>query len=72
MKITIEPTAEMTTFEGHPVRVWTGCTEGGVPCKVFVAALAAPHGVNYAEFEAALVEIGDPIELLPLRRVLMD
>lgn len=67
MKITIEPTDQITTFEGRPVRVWRGVTGRGNRCEVLVAALATPGEADQTEFEAELAEVPAPVEMtLPL------
>lgn len=71
MRIEIEPTDQITTFEGRPVRVWRGVTGRGVRCEVLVAALATAGDGDNAEFEAELAELPEPVEMtLPLALIL--
>jgi hypothetical protein len=36
MKLTLEPTDRMQTFDGAPTRVWKGVTESGVEVLAFI------------------------------------
>lgn len=36
MKLTLEPTDRMQTFDGMPTRVWKGVTESGVEVLAFI------------------------------------
>ena len=40
MKLTIEPTDRIETFDGAPCRIWTGRTESGVEVILCVRALS--------------------------------
>jgi hypothetical protein len=74
MKITIEPTPELTEINvnGHPVpmRIWTGRTEGGIDVEVYVYATTPMHEHDAERFmdeyraagmvrAASLADIGD-------------
>ena len=74
MKITIESTSRLTTVDGVECRAWTGTTEAGTPCVVFVRRIAVEMG-KHAEFERELLEKATPEELqgaraIPLREIL--
>ena len=76
MRITIKSTPTLTELNGACVRVWTGVTERGVPCKVFVATIAVgDEPENQEEFARELEETTEPRELvhprvIPLRLLL--
>lgn len=40
MKLTIEPTKQLTKIEGAPCRIWEGVDENGTPVKVWVRTLS--------------------------------
>ncbi len=50
MKITIEPTDQIVVVEGIPVRVWSGVTDRGTKCAVFVALIGVDDAAA-PEFE---------------------
>jgi hypothetical protein len=54
MRILIESTAELVTLEGVPCRVWSGVTEEGTPCIVYVHRVAS-ESAHEAEFSKELV-----------------
>jgi hypothetical protein len=61
MRLTIERTDRLVTFQGRPVRVWHGTTDTGHPVEIFVAAMTGPGDENgRAAFEAALADAGVP------------
>ena len=61
MKLTVEPTEEFfRTDEGVPVRAWKGQTDAGTPVIAFIAAIAAPDGVDQADLARELREIPGP------------
>ncbi len=75
MKITIESTPTITEVGGTKVRLWTGVTESGIPCKVFVRLLAVRNDQDASQFAAELDETARPPELdrlpaIPLRNIL--
>lgn len=73
MKITIEPTRELTRLDGVPVRVWKGVTDDGTPCTVFVHRVAVDEGFDQKVFERELSLLLPPREMdlpIPLRHVL--
>ena len=60
MKIQIESTSAITEINGVAVRAWTGVTESGIPCIVFVHRIAV-HKTAYAgDFERELQEQNPP------------
>lgn len=63
MKITIEPTCALTTFEGAPARVWRGSTERGVAVLLYVALVAAECEGDTSDLNAELSAIDVPPEL---------
>lgn len=70
MKITIEATDQITSYEGVQVRVWNGTTEGGIPCLVFVHRVAVHKNHDAREFERELHEKMPPALPVSLRDVL--
>ena len=61
MKLQIERTDRLVTFQGRPVRVWHGTTEQGHPVEIFVAAMTGPGDEGWRDaFEAGLAEDGVP------------
>jgi hypothetical protein len=77
MKLTIESTAHVVTLEKGdskiPARVWTGKTESGIPCDVFITRVAVKdEGNNCAQFERELKEQQrpQPIQVWPLRMII--
>lgn len=63
MKITIESTETLTTFDGMKVRVWKGVTEHGVECRVFVRSVAFRATEAPEDFQDhGLKEIDPPLE----------
>lgn len=63
MRITIEATEKLTTYNGAPVRLWKGTTEGGVEVHVFVTGIAVPLTADGSAFERELRETAPPAEL---------
>ncbi|MFT4012321.1 MAG: hypothetical protein QM682_02750 [Paracoccus sp. (in: a-proteobacteria)] len=51
MKLTIEPTPEIITVDGCPVRIWIGTDENGTQVRVFVRAVS-PQTHDQALLEA--------------------
>lgn len=43
MRITIEPTGQIVEINGVSCRVWTGRTETGTRCDLFIARVAVPN-----------------------------
>jgi len=76
MRITIEPTEKLTTYNGAPARLWKGTTDGGIEVHVFVTGLAVPLTADASAFERELRETAPPTELrngsriIDLRQVL--
>jgi hypothetical protein len=61
VKLSIERTDRLVTFQGRPVRVWHGTTESGHPVELFVAGMTGPGDEQGRdEFEAGLAEDGAP------------
>ena len=56
MKIQIESTSATTEINGVAVRVWTGVTESGIPCIVFVHRIAVHETAYAGEFDRELEE----------------
>jgi hypothetical protein len=63
MKIAIESTGELTTMDGVLVRHWTGVTERGVRCHVFVRSVAVSDQADSAEFDAELARANEPTDM---------
>jgi hypothetical protein len=57
MKITLEPTGELQTVNGAPVRVWKGETDTGVPLTAYIAIVQVHKDHDNSEFERALREV---------------
>lgn len=68
MKLSIEPTAECTSIEGQPCRVWTGVDENGTEVKVWVRTVQ-PQTHDPVRLEAFDRELQ---ELPPLRAGAID
>ena len=60
MKIQIESTNAITEINGVAVRVWTGVTESGIPCIVFVHRIAVRETADASDFERELKEKSPP------------
>ena len=54
MTITLEPPSPFVKIDGVNHRVWQGCTERGVEIHAYIARVAAVHGSDTGELEAAL------------------
>lgn len=78
MKITIEPTTtvvELESGDGNPIkaRVWTGVTDKGVPCQLFIARVAVEASERAEDFTRELEEQAQPraaAQSWPLRMIL--
>lgn len=55
MRIIIESTDEIGTIDGVVCRKWTGTTEAGVPCFVFVPRIAVAREHEDAFYREASV-----------------
>jgi len=65
IQIMIEPTPEFTNVRGSPCRVWKGVSAEGVPCLVYVSAIAVPAHAQSAEFDQQLQSLGTgPLTML--------
>ncbi len=62
MKITIVPTSEMTEMDSHPVRLWKGQTESGIPVVLAVHRVIVNETDRQEEFRRDLVETVPPDE----------
>ena len=62
MKIILEPTDRMQTFDGAPCRVWEGLTDSGVEVFAFVRCIQPQtHDESkLAEFDQALKALPQP------------
>lgn len=56
MKMQIESTTKIVTFNGLPARVWEGKTARGVPVIVFVTRIAVDKADDAGELAAELEE----------------
>lgn len=54
MKITLESTPVLQTWQNVQCRVWQGKTDGGVPVYALIPRLAVPIEADQAEFEREL------------------
>jgi hypothetical protein len=70
MKITITATEKTTTMDGVPVRLWSGVTEDGTPCQVFVHRIAVEAKEDCSRFDRELQEKLPPGRHLPLSMIL--
>ena len=62
MKIEIESTDTLTTYNGGKVREWNGTTERGIPCTVYVAGVRVHREQDCSQFEQELKEAKPPLE----------
>jgi hypothetical protein len=62
MKVTLESTSAIVSYQGQPCRIWQGKTEKGVECFAIVALIAHHKDGDAAEFEADLQEVITPSE----------
>jgi hypothetical protein len=61
VKLSIERTDRLVSFQGQTVRVWQGTTETGAPVDVMVANLVGPGDeADRDQFEAGLADEGVP------------
>jgi hypothetical protein len=60
MKMQIESTTKIVTFNGLPARVWEGKTAKGVPVIVFVTSVAVDKAHDAGELDAELEEHAPP------------
>lgn len=51
MKLTIESTDDIVLLNGVETRIWTGITENGVKCDVYIARIATDEDNDISEFE---------------------
>lgn len=72
MRLTIEPTAQLTEVESGFSRVWIGTTEGGARCLVFVSRIAVHESQSSADFDRELFEQLPPATTLSLKDVLLE
>ena len=63
MKVTAEPTENITTCNGAPCRAWIAHTETGVAFIMFVTMVAVEEGADQAAFERELLSVGPPREV---------
>ena len=70
MKITIQSTAAITSLNGVQVRLWTGVTSRGIPCKVFVHRVAVQQAEDNSDFERELQEMLPPPHAVPPHLIL--
>ena len=76
MKITVESTSKVVTFNGIECRVWEGATESGIEIHVYIPRVAVKDGQPpdiYRLFEEELKETRKPsreIEAIPMRMIL--
>ena len=61
MQITIEPNPELTHVDGAPVRRWSGVTDNGVPCDVYVRLIRVHEDQTQTQFEGILQPAPEPI-----------
>jgi hypothetical protein len=73
MKMSIESTTKIVTFNGLPARVWEGKTAKGVPVIVFVTRVAVDKAHVAGELDAELEEHAPPSAealVIPTRMIL--
>ena len=60
MKMLIESTGDLVSFDGVQTRRWVGVTENGERCEVFVHRVAVQESGDAAELERDLLEQKQP------------
>lgn len=70
MRILIEPTVELVDLDGVRTRHWTGVTDDGVRCHVFVHSIAVAPSEDATKFIAELESTTQPGNLVVLGTVL--
>jgi hypothetical protein len=70
VKMIIESSADLTTVDGVPVRLWHGTTEAGIPCLVFVRRIAVALDRDRSAFDAELEAQEMPLEVQSLAAIL--
>lgn len=74
MKITIENTTKVITFNGIECRIWEGQTESGIPVHCYITRVAVHTSItDQSQFERELKEQKTPsaeVAAIPLRMIL--
>jgi hypothetical protein len=76
MKITIESTTKIVSFNGIDCRIWEGATESGIPVHVYIPRVSVHESrppEDFAQFERELKECAKPsaeVQAIPLRMIL--
>lgn len=70
MKMQIESTEDVVLFDGVECRRWSGSTEAGVPCDVYVHRIGVHNSADGSQFEAELLAKEPPQrgEFVPLAK----
>jgi len=71
MKVTIESTDQITRLDGVECRVWSGVTERGVKCLVFLHRIALHDSQDSAQLDQELRETLAPGQLVAFNSVLL-
>jgi hypothetical protein len=74
MKVLLESTDKVVTFNGIEARLWQGTTESGVECHAFITRIGVDKTADVSQFERELLEKPAPhkaeFDVYPLRMVL--
>lgn len=62
MEITIRPTPEIITVDGHPCRIWQGHTAEGIEVHAVIRLIVVSENVDTLAFNAALIEQPKPTD----------
>lgn len=73
MKVTLESTTKIVTFNGIECRIWEGTTERGLPIHAYIAQVAVDRAEDSSELDRDLRENKPPSEAvswIPARMIL--
>jgi len=73
VKIHLESTSKIVTFNGIECRIWEGKTEAGVPMHAYIARVAIDNNADASQFEAELREAKPPtadVAAIPFRMLI--
>jgi hypothetical protein len=73
MKVTLESTTKIVSFNGIDCRVWEGCTESGIPVHAYITLIAVDKELPQEQFARELEEHRVPsveVQAIPLRLII--